>query len=78
MKILRIYIASIFISISCTFLILYTTVFSLGYSFLEYVHFIRGKIEIYSFLVGLLLAYYTLKKKGKNNEIFKRHTAKFR
>ena len=76
MRFFNIYIASLFISISLVFLILY--LFSLGYSFLDYVHFISRKLEVQLIWIGFFLLFKSLKKKGNNNEIFKRRIAKFR
>ena len=78
MRFFNIYIASLFISISLLFLILYANLFSLGYSFLDYVHFISRKLEVQLIWIGFFLLFKSLKKKGNNNEIFKRRIAKFR
>ncbi len=51
----RILVGILLMSIGLFFLILYTNLFSLGYSFLDFVHFISRKVECLLFLVGLFL-----------------------
>lgn len=78
MRILQLYTASFLISISIVFLIIYASLFSLGYSFFDYVQFISRRIEIHLMWIGITLLKKALKKKGKKDEIFKRRIAKFR
>ncbi len=78
MRILQLYTASFLISISIVFLIIYASLFSLGYSFFDYVQFISRRIEIHLMWIGIILLKKALKKKGKKDEIFKRRIAKFR
>lgn len=51
----RILVGILFMSIGLFFLILYTNLFTLGYSFWDFVHFISRKVECLLFLVGLFL-----------------------
>lgn len=54
------------ISIALTFMILYTNVFTIGYTFLEYLLFIMTKIECLIIFLGILLVVRSLK--GDKNE----------
>lgn len=45
------------------FNIIYLNVLILGYSFLEYVHFISSRIEFYFLIIGLLLLILNFKRK---------------
>ena len=61
-KIILLGIGILFLSISIFFMILYLNLFTLGYSFLEYVHFINSRIECLLFYTGVILIIIDLKK----------------
>lgn len=63
-KIIILGIGILFLAISTFFMILYLNVFTFGYSFLDYVHFINRKIECLLFYIGFILIVVGLKKKG--------------
>lgn len=55
----------IFMSIGCTFSILYFNLFVFGYSFFEYLLFLFQRVECYFFLIGLFLVTVSLVRKEK-------------
>ena len=59
------FLAVILCSIGLFFSILYLNLFTIGYTFLEYVYFIIRRVECNCFLVGLLLLLISMKKKGR-------------
>lgn len=63
-KIILLGLGILFLSISLFFMILYLNLFTLGYSFFDYVHFINSRIECLIFYVGIILIIIGLKKKG--------------
>lgn len=63
-KIFLFILGILLISISCFFWILYLNLFSFGYNIQKYVYFISSRIECLLFLPGILLVFYSLKKKG--------------
>ena len=56
--------------ISFSFIIIYLNLLTMGYNFLEYVHFIIRRIECLNLLVGLVLIIFTLINGGKNELYF--------
>ena len=58
-------LAILFCSIGLFFNVLYLNLFTIGYTFLEYVYFIIRRVECNCFLVGLLLLLISMKKKGR-------------
>ena len=48
-------------SISLSIIIFYLNLLTIGYTFLEYVNFITRKIELYSFLCGILCIYLSIR-----------------
>ena len=58
------FLASIFCSVGLFFIILYLNLFTIGYTFLEYVYFIIRRVECNCFLLGILLLLVSIKKKG--------------
>ena len=63
-KIILLGIGILFLAISLFFMILYLNLFTLGYSFFDYVHFINSRIECLIFYIGIVLVIVGLKKKG--------------
>ena len=63
-KIILLGIGILFLAISFFFMILYLNLFTLGYSFFDYVHFINSRIECLVFYIGIILVIVGLKKKG--------------
>ena len=61
-KIILLGIGILFLSISIFFMILYLNLFTLGYSFFEYVYFINSRIECLLFYIGVILIIIGLKK----------------
>jgi hypothetical protein len=60
-------IFGIFISsIGLMFLILYTNLFTLGYSFLDFVKFIITRFECLLFLIGIIIILFSMKERIKN------------
>ena len=55
-------ISIILCSIGLFFTLLYLNLFTIGYTFLEYVYFIIRRVECNCFLIGLLLLLFTIKK----------------
>ena len=63
-KIILLGIGILFLAISFFFMILYLNLFTLGYSFFDYVHFINSRIECLIFYIGIILVIVGLKNKG--------------
>ena len=63
-KIILLGIGILFLAISFFFMILYLNLFTLEYSFFDYVHFINSRIECLIFYIGIILVIVGLKKKG--------------
>ena len=58
-----IYLLSIFfMTIGLTFLIIYTNLFSFGYTFFEYLEFVFSKVECILFFIGIGLLFFIVKK----------------
>ena len=51
------------------FMILYLNILEMGYSFLDYVHFIFSRVECLIFLVGVLLIIMDIYKRRKKDAI---------
>ena len=59
-----IYLLSIFfMTIGLTFIIIYTNLFSFGYTFFEYLEFVLSKIECILFFIGFIMLIYIFKSK---------------
>lgn len=65
-KIILLGIGILFLAISFFFMILYLNLFTLGYSFFDYVHFISSRIEFYFLWIGILCIVIYLKGKDQN------------
>ena len=55
-------LAILFCSIGLFFNVLYLNLFTIGYTFLEYVYFIIRRVECNCFFIGLLLLLLKIKK----------------
>lgn len=55
----------IFLTIGFTFFILYFNLFIFGYSFIEYILFLIGRWECYSFVIGIFLIVVAMVRKEK-------------
>lgn len=56
--------------IGFAFLILYLNILTIGYNFMDYVHFISRRIECYYAVIGFIIVLLTLIIKGdKKNEL---------
>ena len=69
-------IGIILTSIGLMFILLYTNLLAIGYSFIEFVHFISGRIECLLFFFGLLMIILALKGWIKS-VLLLRHSSKF-
>ena len=65
-----------FCSISTFFIIIYLNLFTMEYSFLEFVKFINTRVECLLFYIGVILIIYSLERKIKN-ELLLRTKSKF-
>ena len=69
-------IGIILCSISIFFLIIYLNLFTMGYSFLEFVKFINTRVECLLLYIGIILIIYSLERKIKY-ELLLRNKTKF-
>ncbi len=65
MNLIYLIIGIIFCSISLFFLIIYLNLFTLGYTFLNFVKFIIRSSWFYLFPLGIILIYKSLERKEK-------------
>ncbi len=56
------FLAIILCSVGLFFSILYLNLFTIGYTFLEYVYFIIRRVECNCFIIGLLFLLFGIKK----------------
>ena len=75
-RIIPLIIGIILCSISIFFIIIYLNLFTMGYSFIEFVKFINTRLECLLFYIGLILIIYSLERKIKN-ELLLRNKSKF-
>ena len=54
--------------VAISYLILYSNLLELGYNFNEYVHFIIRRIEVWIFIIGLMLELLAMVIRRKKNE----------
>lgn len=66
----------VFSTLGLFFIILYLNLFTIGYSFLEFVYFIIRSIYCDLFFIGLILIYFSLERDGKV-ELLLRRFSKF-
>lgn len=76
MHILSLLIGIFLTSISLFFLILYTNLLTMGYSFLEFVQFISTRLECLLFILGLIIILFSFER-GRNYVLLLRHFIKF-
>lgn len=63
MRIIIYLFSMLFMIIGFTFMLIYTNLFSFGYSFFDYIAFIVSRIEVLFFVVGfILLIIYKIKR----------------
>ena len=56
--------------ISLSFIIIYLNLLTIGYNFLDYVHFIIRRIECINLVIGIILIILTMINGGKNELCF--------
>ncbi len=74
-RILLYIIGVIFTSLGLFFIIIYLNLLTIGYSFIEFVHFISRRVEVWLFLIGIILIAVSLERWIKN-ELLLRHNIK--
>lgn len=65
-RILLYIIGVIFTSLGLFFIIIYLNLLTIGYSFIEFVHFISRRVEVWLFLIGIILIAVSLERWIKN------------
>mgnify|MGYP003299164409 CR=1 FL=1 len=60
-KIIFIFIGYIFMTIGITYIILYTNLFTFGYTIKEYLEFLLTQVEIYFLPIGILIEFFSIK-----------------
>lgn len=58
------------------FILLYTNLLTIGYSFLEFVKFISTRIECLLFFIGTMMIIFSIERRHKN-VLLLRHSSKF-
>jgi hypothetical protein len=66
MHLISLIIGVIISSIGLMFIILYTNLITLGYSFLDFVKFIITRVECLLFLIGIIIILFSMKERIKN------------
>lgn len=74
-KIILYILGIIFTSLGIFFTVIYLNLLTMGYTFLEFVHFISRKIEFWFILIGLIFIILSLERWIKN-ELLLRHNLK--
>ena len=63
-----IFIIGVFLcSNSLTFIIIYLNLLRMDYSFIDYLKYVSNSFECLTFIIGVPLIYFSLKKEYKNN-----------
>lgn len=75
-KILLFFLSIICMSIGLFFIILYLNLFTLGYSFFDFVKFIIMRVECLVFFVGIILLFLSIGRLVRN-ELLLRRTNKY-
>ncbi len=75
-KIFLFLLGILLMSIGLFFIILYLNLFTLGYSFFDFVKFIIRRIEVWNFFLGLLLVLLSIGKE-RLNELLLRYIHKY-
>ena len=63
-------------SLGLMFILLYTNVLTMGYTFLEFVNFISKRFECWFFIIGIILIIIALER-WKKNVLLLRYSSKF-
>ena len=74
-KVMLYFLGILFTSVGIFFTLIYCNLFTMGYSFFEYVNFIIRRIEFWFIFLGLFLICFSLERLIKN-ELFLRHHSK--
>ncbi len=77
MNVIGIILGILISSTGLFFIFLYTNLLTIGYSFLEFVHFISKRFECMLFIVGIFLIVLSIER-WRKNVLLLRHFAKFR
>ncbi|MCI5879509.1 MAG: hypothetical protein MRZ34_01820 [Bacillales bacterium] len=56
--------------VGSTYLISYLNLFTMGYNFYDYVHFIVRRYECWYFFIGIVFMIYSMYIGGKRNELY--------
>ena len=72
MKIMGVLCGIVLASIGLMFIFLYTNLFTMGYSFLEFVKFISKRFECWFLLLGILIILKSLERSLKNVLLLRR------
>ena len=56
-------------TIGCVYIISYLNLFTIGYTFLEYVHFIIRRMECWMSVIGIFIMIVSTSFKGGENEL---------
>ena len=75
-RVIPLILGIILCSTSIFFIIIYLNLFTMGYSFLEFVKFINTRVECLLLYVGIILIIYSLERKIKY-ELLLRSKSKF-
>ena len=76
MNVFIILLGIFFASLGLMFIFLYTNLFTIGYSFLEFVKFISTRLECWLFIFGLIILIIE-RERWKKNVLLLRSTPKF-
>jgi len=63
----------IFLSVGIFFTLIYTNLFTMGYSFLDFVKFISKKIECWFIILGIICILISLERWLKNELLLRHH-----
>ncbi len=77
MNLLGALLGSVLASIGLTFILLYTNLLTMGYSFSLFVNFISKRLECLLFILGLIVLIFSFERSIKNVLLLRRST-KFR
>lgn len=72
-KIILYILGIIFTSLGIFFTVIYLNLLTMGYTFLEFVHFISRKIEFWFILIGILCITLSLERWIKNELLLRRN-----
>lgn len=72
-KVFLYFLGIIFVSVGIFFTIIYLNLFSMGYSFLDFVKFISMKVEFWLIFLGLVCLVISLERWIKNELLLRRN-----